>query len=270
MRALARPSGTATETVSIPLPRLPAALNGLTIQVVADLHVRSHRSTSLRAVEELAGTRPDFLFACGDLCDAVGALPLVAQVLAAIEPIHGAYAVWGNHDLLAPPTTTDPDWIGTRTQPLLFMREALQAQGITLLNNALVHQRVNDAVLAIAGIGDATKRRDDPQRAFHQADGDVFTIAVTHNPDALLRLGPVHTDLVVCGHTHGGQIVAPMLPPLTTSTRLSLPCPSGLMHIGGRLTYVTSGIGTVGLPLRINAPAEAPLLTLVQAGAPVA
>ncbi len=252
----------------MPVPRLPPALNGLTVQVVSDLHVRSSHTPSLKALHKLAGTRPDFLFACGDLSDRVDAAPLVARALAAVEPVHGAYAVWGNHDLFASRASTDPSWIRIRTQPLGFMRQVFQAHGITVLDNARAYHRIGDAVLAIAGIGDATHGGDDAARAFAGADDDAFTLLLTHNPDAVPRLGQTQVDLVVCGHTHGGQIVLPLMRPLMTSTRLSLPQASGLLHIDGRLVYITRGVGTVGIPVRINAPAEAPRLSLVRVGEP--
>lgn len=248
------------------MPHLPDVLSGLTIQVVADLHVRSAGTASLRALDELSDTRPDLLFACGDLIDNSDITPLVARALAAIRPRYGAYAVWGNHDLLGPAKPHDPNWLGERTQPLRFMREAFEACGVTVLDNCRVHCHIAGTEIAIVGIGDATKGRDEACHAFHLADDNMFTIVMTHNPDAVMRLGSARVDLVVCGHTHGGQIVAPFMPAITTSTRYPLPRPSGLMHIAERLTFITRGVGTVGIPLRINAPAEAPVLSLVRAG----
>ena len=267
-RAAAKASDAEAAPVAVPLPRLPRALNGLTIQVVSDLHVRSSRTPSLNAVRRLAGTRPDFLFACGDLSDRVDAAPFVAEALAAIEPVHGAYAVWGNHDLFVSRTATDPSWIGYRTQPLGFIRQVFQAQGVTVLNNAHVRHRIGDAELAIVGVGDATHRGDDAARALEGVDDDALTLVLTHNPDAVPRLGQARVDLVVCGHTHGGQIVPPLMSAPMTSTRSPLPRPSGLMHIDGRLVYITRGVGTVGIPMRVNAPAEAPRLTLVRVAEP--
>lgn len=267
-RSVAQASDAVAETVAAPLPRLPQALNGLTIQVVSDLHVRSPRTPSLNALRRLAGTRPDFLFACGDLSDHVDAAPLVAEALAAIEPVHGAYAVWGNHDLFASRAATDPAWIGYRTQPLGFIRQAFQAQGVTVLDNAHARHRIGQAELAIVGVGDATHRGDDAARAFDGVGQDAFTLVLTHNPDAVPRLGQVRADLVVCGHTHGGQIVPPLMSAPMTSTCSPLPRPSGLMHIDGRLVYITRGVGTVGIPVRVNAPAELPRLTLVRVAEP--
>ena len=204
-RTVVRSAGAVAATVHVPLPRLPRALDGLTVQVVSDLHVRSSRTPSLNALHRLAGTRPDFLFACGDLSDRVDVAPLVAEALAAIEPVHGAYAVWGNHDLFVSRDATDPAWIGYRTQPLGFMRQAFQAQGITVLNNAHTRHRIGDAELTIVGIGDATHRGDDAARAFDGVDEDAFTLVLTHNPDAVPRLGQARVDLVVCGTPTGGR-----------------------------------------------------------------
>ena len=267
-RSVVRSPTAVAATQSLPLPRLPRALDGLTIQVVSDLHVRSPRTPSLNALHRLAGTRPDFLFACGDLSDRVDAAPFVAEALAAIEPVHGAYVVWGNHDLFVSRAATDPAWIGYRTQPLGFTREVYQAHGITVLNNAHARHRIGDAEVAIVGIGDATHRGDDAVRAFDGLDKDAIALVVTHNPDAVPRLGQARVDLVVCGHTHGGQIVPPLMTPPMTSTRSPLPRASGLMHIDGRLVFITRGVGTVGIPMRVNAPAEVPRLTLVRIGEP--
>ena len=263
-RSVAQASDAVAAPVAVPLPRLPRALNGLTIQVVADLHVRSPRTPSLNAVRRLAGTRPDFLFACGDLSDRVDAAPFVAEALAAIDPVHGAYAVWGNHDLFVSRNQADPAWIGYRTQPLGFIRQAFQTQGVTVLDNAHARHRIGDAELAIVGVGDATHRGDAAVRAFDGVGEDACTLVLTHNPDAVPRLGQARIDLVVCGHTHGGQIVPPLMSAPMTSTRSPLPRASGLMHIDGRLVYITRGVGTVGIPMRVNAPAEAPRLTLVR------
>ena len=267
-RSVVRSPDAVAAPVAVPLPRLPPALDGLTIQVVSDLHVRSPRTPSLNALRRLAGTRPDFLFACGDLSDRADAAPFVAEALAAVEPVHAAYLVWGNHDLFVSRAVTDPAWIGYRTQPLGFMRQAFQAQGLTVLDNAHARHRIGGAELAIVGIGDATHRGDDAARAFHGVDEDAFTLVLTHNPDAVPRLGQARVDLVVCGHTHGGQIVPPLMPPPMTSTRSPLPRASGLMHIDGRLVFITRGVGTVGIPMRVNAPAEVPRLTLVRVAAP--
>ena len=267
-RSVARSSDAMEPAVSLPLPRLPRALAGLTIQVVSDLHVRSPRTPSLNALRRLAGSRPDFLFACGDLSDRVDAAPMVAEALAAIEPVHGAYAVWGNHDLFVSRAAGDPPWIGYRTQPLGFMRQAFQAHDITVLDNAHVRHRIGDAELAVVGIGDATHRGDDAARALDGVDEDLFRLVLTHNPDAVPRLGQARVDLVVCGHTHGGQIVPPLMSPPMTSTRSPLPRASGLMHIDGRLVFITRGVGTVGIPMRVNAPAELPRLTLVRVAEP--
>ena len=267
-RSIRRPSLADAPPIPVPVPCLPPALQGLTVQVVSDLHVRSPRTPSLRALRTLAGTRPDVLLACGDLSDHVEAAPLVAEALAAIEPVHGAYAVWGNHDLFVSRAPTDPAWIGYRTQPLGFMQQAFQAHGITVLHNARVDCRIDDTVLTIVGVGDATHRGDDAARAFDGADDDAFTVVLTHNPDAVPRLGRARVDLVVCGHTHGGQIVPPLMTAPMTSTRWPLPRASGLMHIDGRLVYITRGVGTVGIPVRFNAPAEAPRLSLVRVAAP--
>lgn len=262
-RALLRPAGARLTTVTVPLAALPRALAGLTLLTLSDLHVGSPLSYPLDVLDGLAGLRPDLLLVGGDLVEQGHRIVQVAPRLAAIAPVHGAFAVWGNHDLFGPRGPEDPTWLTSTARPIRFMRDALETAGIQVLDNAAVRLAIRDESLRIVGLSDPTKRLHDVDRAFAEADPSLPTLVLAHNPDVAYELGAHRADLVVCGHTHGGQIVLPFMRALHTSTRRRLPRDRGLMHIDGRPVFVTSGVGTVGVPLRLNAPAEAALLRLV-------
>ncbi len=259
-----QPLGDLVRRTSVPLASLPPALAGMTILVVSDAHVASRRSRALRALSALEDLRPDLLVAGGDLIDRAELAPLVARRLADIRATHGAVAVWGNHDLFGLPGSRDPSWVTRPIAPLAFLRQAFEHEGIQVLDNAATRVSIEGHPLQVIGLGDTTRGVLDVPRAYEQADPDLPTLVLAHNPDAAYQLDDRRADLVVCGHTHGGQIVLPFLPVPRSGTRYALPRARGLMHVRGRPLFISAGIGTVGIPIRFNAPAEVPLLTLIR------
>ena len=265
-RAMLRPTSANLVTFTVPLAGLPRTLAGLTVLVVSDLHVASSRSHSLGVLDGLAELRPDLLLVGGDLIERGCCMAEVARRLAAIAPTGGAFAVWGNHDLFGPREPADPSWLSLTARPIQTMRDTLEAAGVRVLDNALARLAMRGEPLQIVGLSDPTKRLHDVNQAFTGADPTLPTLVLAHSPDVAYELGTHRADLVVCGHTHGGQIVPPLMRALRTNTRRRLPKDRGLMHIDGRPVFVSAGVGTVGVPLRLNAPAEAALLRLVPPG----
>ncbi|MBM4436457.1 MAG: metallophosphoesterase [Actinobacteria bacterium] len=262
--ALLRPAGAQLTRITVPIARLPQALSGLTVLVISDLHVNSPKSRALDALDQLAGLRPDVLVAAGDLAEAGRWVSYVARRLAAIAPVFGSFAVWGNHDHFSWPEPGEPAWLGETARPLPAMRAALEQAGVHLLENAVARLTIRGAPLQVVGLNDVRAAPDDVERTFADTDGSMTTLVVVHSPDGAFELGTHRVDLVVCGHTHGGQIVPPMIGALRTATRCRLPKAHGLMHIDGRPVVVSAGIGTVGVPFRFGVPSEAVLIRLIR------
>ena len=251
----------------LPTARLPAAFESLSILLVSDLHVGSRPHHSLTALDRLAGARPDLLIAAGDLVENERFISDVGERLARIDARLGAFAVWGNHDALGKPQGQVPSWLRDETRSLPNLEAALAAHGIQTLTNRSVRLTVDGAPLQIVGAGDTHLGLCDLQAAFQGVDPAVFTVLVAHNPDTAFQLGQRRVDLTLSGHTHGGQISLPFVGPLTLRTRYRLPQPSGLMYVRGRPVVVSAGVGTVGVPLRLNAPADVVTLRLVRVDA---
>ncbi len=249
---------------TIPLASLPPGLSGLTILLISDLHVRAPHGRALAALDGLAGLQPDLLAIAGDAIEDPTLLPDVIRRMRAIRPRYGSFAVWGNHDTIHHGRGATLPWLGTVAHPLVAMRRSWNEAGIVLLDNAWETLNVGSERLQIVGLGDATRGANDAETGFAGADASLFTLVLTHNPDAAYALNDRRADLVLCGHTHGGQIAPPFMRPLHTSTRRRLPRASGLMHICGRPVVITRGLGTVGVPFRLNAPAEASLIRLIR------
>ena len=235
--------------VPLALPGWPAALDGLRVAVVGDLHAGSPWVDLARVqvvVDRVVAARPDLVLLLGDhLADVVGGRHLdpepVAQVLAGLSAVAPVVGVLGNHDWYAG---------GHR------VRRALEAVGLPVLEESAVP--VLDGRLWVAGVGDLWERDPDVGRALGGVPEGAATLLLTHNPDVVVDVPP-HVPLVLAGHTHGGQIRLLGRGVHRLSER------SGNRWSHGwyprERMYVTAGVGTSTLPLRTVVP-EVPVLVL--------
>ncbi|HEX4692025.1 MAG TPA: metallophosphoesterase [Solirubrobacteraceae bacterium] len=237
----------------------PASLDGLRVGVMADLHSgvpHMGRPAIGRAVDRLAAESPDLVLLLGDYLDGSPvfggrlAPEVVAAELGRFRAPLGTIAVLGNHD-----------WMrgGHR------MWSALEREGITVLENRAVSVRARGARLWIAGLADVRHRRANPEGALEAVPPGEPVLVLSHDPDAFPHV-PARAALTLSGHLHGGQVAIPLL------RRPAIPSWYGeryaRRHVveGGRRLYVSSGLGTSGLPVRLLAPPEVVVLTLRPAG----
>jgi hypothetical protein len=231
------------------------ALKGLRIAVIADLHAGAPYIDAAKIDAVVAATqaaRPDLILLAGDYVsdrdDGSLRLPLdtIATHLAGLEAPLGVYAVMGNHD----------DKIGARR-----VTAALSRAGILVLNNThAVVGRAAGAVI-VAGI-DTRFGPADGRTALWGLEGQK-ALCLTHSPDVFADL-PSTCVLTIAGHTHGGQVALPLLRRLALdhASRYGLRYAAGLIHEGGRTLFVSTGIGTSGLAVRLGVPPEISLLLL--------
>jgi predicted MPP superfamily phosphohydrolase len=225
---------------------LPEALDGLRIGLLTDIHHSEMVSAAdVRAAVDLAGqTRPDLIVLGGDYVTwgnrrFVGPC---AELLGALRAPHGVFAVLGNHD-------DDRD-----------MPAALAAQHITMLKDARTSLRIRGEVLDLVGIRFWTRRAGDIARLTANARGAVLLLA--HDPQRLNQASGLGVPAVLSGHTHGGQIVLPGIGPIAGRR---FPVVSGLGRRRQTSIFVSRGIGTVYVPVRINCPPEVAVITLRRA-----
>lgn len=230
---------------------LAALRQPLQLALLSDLHAGPYvpRSLIARWVQLAQSAAPEVIVLAGDLFDRLfigDPAPIVATLAELRAPL-GVYAVWGNHEYLR-----------FRERPARArLRDALAETGIRLLANEGVLLRDD---LYLAGLDDIRFGRADAALALRGKPAGAAGIVVVHNPDAIPRLPPV--ELVLCGHTHGGQIVLPGVGPLVTSSAYGRRFAQGWVS-APMPAYVTRGLGVTGLPLRLNCPPELTLFELL-------
>lgn len=235
------------------LPGLPAALDGLRVGVLTDIHAgMPHAGLDAveRATETLAAERPDLVCLLGDFIDrrAVLARPVnTSALISRLEPLaaapRGVFAVLGNHD-----------WYAGARQ----IADALIDAGVTVLEDSAAP--AGDG-LWVAGVGDYRTRGARVDRALMPVPEGAPVILLSHDPDAFPDV-PDRVSLTLAGHTHGGQVAIPLLRRPFVPSRYGERYLRGHIVEGGRHLHVSSGIGTSGLPVRFLRPPEVVSLTL--------
>jgi uncharacterized protein len=237
---------------TLQLPRWPEALNGLRLGLLSDLHAGApyaNLGAIARAVERLNAEAPDAMLLLGDYIDAHPlwggriAPEAIARELGALRSPLGTFAVLGNHD-----------WkqAGDR------MWTALQNAGIEVLENRVLHT----GDIYVAGLADLRRRRPDLPGTLAGVPAGAPVVLLAHDPDVFPYV-PDRIALTLSGHTHGGQIAIPVLRRLAIPSRYGERYARGHVVEAGRHLYITSGLGTSGLPLRMFAPPEVVVLELV-------
>jgi predicted MPP superfamily phosphohydrolase len=157
--------------------------------------------------------------------------------------------VLGNHDV-----ATDPNRV----------INSLRAAGIELLGNRSVPIEGSGARFWLAGVDDVMEKRSDLHAALHDVPASESVILLAHEPDFADYVVRFPVDLQLSGHSHGGQVRIPFVRPLWLPP-LAKKYIWGLYKIGGLTLYTNPGLGTVGIPVRMNCPPEITLLTLRRA-----
>ncbi|MEM0914529.1 MAG: metallophosphoesterase [Planctomycetota bacterium] len=261
------------QSVDLAHPRLPPTLEGLRIAHLTDPHLPAGRRATDRAVRQLGRVRIDLLVVTGDYMDRranrgraiAAARALIDELGRAFRPRLGAFGVFGNHD--------HPDLI----DPLLAAPAPDDgSRGVTWLVNAATD--MPDLHLRLAGLSDLgsvpadairlslglvpAANVDDPPRPDAAAHERPFTLGLLHRPDRVVQAAALGIDLVLAGHSHGGQIRAPWGQCFHNSSDLPLRATAGLMRHRDTLMAVSRGLGRTAWTPRLFCPPHLPIYTL--------
>jgi predicted MPP superfamily phosphohydrolase len=286
-------------TVEIDGPGIPR--RGFTILHLSDLHIRSRERVQDRKLARLrallAGEQYDILAFTGDLIHHIEGLDAAIAFLRGLTPRLGAFTVPGNRDYvessflavlgtreeraklplaarlrMAPERSkkiarrfllNEPNTLKMRTNDMTAINDRLAAAGMRPLMNTAHHLQVGDVDLWLAGVDDLGNGRPDLRRALAPVPEAATLILLAHNPDAWLHPLANRADLILSGHTHGGQVAAPVFGALyRQGTHLDRRTAAGWFVRGRTRLFVSRGLGE-SFPLRIGSPLQAVLITLV-------
>ena len=243
------------EEHTVHLARLPDAFRGMRIVQVSDFHYADYTEAFFlrEMVHRINALRPDMVLLTGDFVS-YGPLPMswarrhavgCAAILSRIEcPLR--YASLGNHDEI----------VGAR-----YVAEPLREHGIPVLINEATPLERDGQRLWLAGVGSACSEDAHPDEAIPRAAASEPVILMAHEPDILPEVARYNVDLMLSGHTHGGQVRIPFLPPMHLP-EYGRRYVEGSFRLGGTQLYVNRGIGAVGLPFRFRCPPEITVITL--------
>jgi uncharacterized protein len=243
--------------LTLPFPALPRELVGLRLLHLSDLHLGFYVAEEevARVLEICRPLSPDLAVITGDLVDHHPRYALsLGRHLATLKVPLGWHATIGNHDIY-----TGPDEIA----------ETLRRAGVDMLRDQHLDLAPHGLPLLLVGT-------DDPGKSWMSSGGPInlgkamrgappgrFTVLLAHRPTAFDQVLGQDVALTLAGHTHGGQLSLPFEGP--GLAHLTYRRPRGHYVEGRQHRYVSRGIGSVGLPFRLNSPPEVTLITLARA-----
>jgi hypothetical protein len=234
---------------TIRIPRLPDRLSGFTITHLTDTHLtgkvaKMYFEEVVRRTNELDS---DVIAVTGDLFDKTACLDWIPDIFGKLQARHGVYFILGNHDLRVDSTE---------------LRRRLSDVGLVDVGGQWTSVNVNDTPVILAGnevpwFAPAADLSDCPPRD----ECEQLRVLLTHSPDQITWALDSAADLVLAGHTHGGQIRLPLVGPLASSSRMGTRYAGGIYDVPPAVLHVCRGISST-FPIRFNCPPELAQLKL--------
>ena len=247
------PNNIQVEKISIEIENLPESFNGIKIVHLTDFHSSDFGEREKRVLEILKNLNPDFVFITGDLIDhSTKNLNSCQEFWQELGNQHQGkvFGVLGNHE----------HWLGS--PDVVAIKKLLEKSGISILNNENRKIFQDNNYIYLLGVDDPDSEKDDLSKAIIDTEENIPKILLAHSPDIIDNLRKEKVDLILTGHTHGGQVVIPFIRPFWTPTKNRGKYASGLFKVNDALLYVNRGIGTAAIPIRFNCPPEIAVIEL--------
>lgn len=238
--------------------KIHSDLDGLQIAFISDIYYNNFMNKQRfdKVVDKIETINPDVVIFLGDLFDEKNidsidekTLEDLLKQLNNIKAKYGKFAVLGENDYLN-------DNVETMVENILF------DSNFEVIKNSMIKiSKGSKNTIQLVGIDSPLNSKDDIKKAYDNVSVDQFTLTIVHTPDTSKLLPQKQTDLVVAGHSRGGQIDIPLLGQIYNE-KLAEDYYSGLYNIGSINLYVTNGLGTKESDVRIFAPAEIVVYTL--------
>jgi predicted MPP superfamily phosphohydrolase len=242
--------------IEVPVPGLPADLDGLRILQLSDIHLSAFLSEAelARVIDACRELHPHLAVVTGDLISARGdPLDACIRQLARLRSDAGTFGCMGNHE----------HWASAEKHAA----ERGARAGIRFLRGQNQALRFGQSVLNVAGVDYEPIGKPSGYLigAERMVDPAAFNLLLSHNPDVFPKAARQGYNLMLAGHTHGGQVTVEIFEQTLNPARFFTPYVHGLYRSGAAAAYVTRGIGTVAIPARLGAPPEISLLRLRKA-----
>ena len=206
--------------------------------------------------------------ATGDLNGDPEAIRRCADMLCRLRARHGRYFVLGSSDYYAPKFKNYLDYFlkrkrhGTAKMPSADFKRRLIDEGWVDLTNRTMSTSIGALAIQMTGLDDPHLGRDDRSLLIREPDA-AFALCVSHDPAPIFDAADAGFDLVVSGHTHGGQVRFPVVGALVTNSSIPTSMAMGMTKVQGTTLFVTRGLGTGKYaPFRFLCPPEAAALRL--------
>ena len=239
-----------TRRIYIRVKNLDPRLDGYRLVHLSDLHVGALTPPwwARRWIERANQEAGDAVVVTGDLVTSgVAFHEEIAKLIGDLRGKDGVFCSMGNHDYFG------------EGEPLITL---MRQRGATVLRNEGVVVERDGAPLFIAAIDDTWTKRADLDRALEARPENVPTVMLAHDPDRFPQIAKRGVEVVLSGHTHGGQIAMPFLARWINASKLAHHFHIGVYHDGDSTLYVHPGLGTTGPPIRLGAAPAVVVLTL--------
>jgi predicted MPP superfamily phosphohydrolase len=237
----------------VPLPRLPVELVGLRIGHLTDLHFSGRVQPEFfdRVIDQLNQLKPDVVLLTGDVCDKEKCLPWIVPLLSKVHAPCGKFFILGNHD--------------NRLADELLLRRTIAETGFVDVGGRQLVHCVCNVPLLLAGNErpwfDLADELKPTLKSPPQHDDAALKILLSHSPDQVGWARRYGFDLMLSGHTHGGQIRFPVIGPVVCPSWYGLRYASGLFLNERPVVHVCRGVSGL-FPIRWNCLPEVTILTL--------
>jgi len=255
------------------VPCLPPGSAPVKILHISDLHFRRGQRRKGEFLARCGATRPDLVVCTGDFLDAPGGIDVAVRAMRGLKPSAALY-VLGAHDYYASTPSNPLRYFAgpsnrrpPKGRPLEWrdLVAKLSHEGWRLLRNDAMRLQLDGlGDVDVVGLDDPHLHREDLSVASARSNGG-FRLGIVHSPDAAPALAGLGYDLILSGHTHGGQVRVPWIGALVTNTKnIDRRMARGLHRLDGAWLHVSAGLGTSGYtPFRFACRPEACVLELV-------
>ncbi|WP_226037588.1 metallophosphoesterase [Aquibacillus saliphilus] len=226
----------------------------ITIMQISDLHNKTFVNNNEKLISTVKELDANIIVLTGDMIDRkTEELEDTFDLIETITSINKhVYFVSGNHE-----------WENAQTEAFF---NGLRDRGVTILDNKNTQITEESVTLNLVGVADSSTNHEDINKAFANINDDWYTVLLSHSPDIIKKYNNESADLVLCGHTHGGQVRFPVIGALVAPGQGIFPeLEKGIYQIEqNRYLYIDSGLGTSVLPIRFLNQSQLSLITITK------